>query len=80
MKQVLIQVFQPSGKKTKMIVCDHIDCTKNLTVLYNAIQQASEPIDRATISEKFERVNIEPGRVTIFYESGTFLEITRLHD
>lgn len=79
MKRLLkIEVYNGKHEVLQSVVCGHLDATKNITVLSESRLNGID-VSRLVIPEKIENKIIENGIITIFYESGIFIEISRIY-
>lgn len=85
-RKILIEAYEINEKGlpvlSNRIIAGHLDATRNITVLSECItirEQNSKPYD-IHIPEKIERFNICNGMITIYYQGGNFLEISRFFE
>jgi hypothetical protein len=87
MKKLQIKFFEideitglPMYRKT--IIAGHLDATRNITVISRCevnIENRKLDIDDLHIPIKIDHFNICEGMVTIYYQDGHFLEISRIY-
>jgi hypothetical protein len=86
-KKLKIEVYQViNGKNllTHKIICGHLDATRNITTLSECdisknFDESRNFYEReAFLTEKIDYFNIFEGMITIYYQSGAFMEISRL--
>jgi len=71
-----INAFDNQAICRQKLIAEHIDATDNLTVIYRAEQLQYKD---AFIVDKISGFNIMQGLVTIYFESGGFIEITKFN-
>lgn len=88
-RRLLIEAYQIDKFgipfKTSRLICGHLDATKNITILFECRkvlkdQTATLKAFDVHIPEKIDHFNIIDGMITIYYEDGNYLEITRYFD
>lgn len=79
MRKLAIRIFDEQNRLQEQFICDHMDAVSSHTVLYN-IQKKDEIYLRQCIPEKIDHWNLMEGLITIYYESGFTMEISRIYD
>lgn len=83
MRKLKIEVLDEHGRVWKKVICVHVDSTKNITVLSECeIKIGVDQLDTTEliIPEKIDHFNIYEGMITIYYQCGKTIEITRFND
>jgi len=84
MKKLLaIEAYNSDGVCLQKIICGHMDACKTMTLLSEAViigkSIQSEKPKELLLTEKLIRKNIQDGLITLYYESGHYLEIQRIY-
>jgi len=75
--KLLIDAFTKDGKHCNRIVAAHIQASKNFTVIYKS--GTDKFSDDFFITDKLKRFDVFLGLITLYYEGGHYLEITKHH-
>ena len=70
-----IDLYDPSGSLVKRFICGHIDGCRSKTIL--AESETDKFKGEFYILERLTHFNVFCGLITLYYDSGAFLEITR---
>ncbi len=85
LRKLKIEAFNLSENglpvKVKELICSNIDATKRLTCIYAAeiVESNKTRYCDFFLTEHIERFNIIDGLVTVYYQSGAFIEISRIY-
>lgn len=76
MRKLQIECFDEEGNIFEKIIASKIDATNVLTIISTGVSNKENETIRWP--KKIERWNIFAGIVTIYYENGCFIEITKI--
>ena len=76
MRKLQIEGFTADNKPLFKTVAEHVDATKNITIISQSSRINESEIIRLTT--EIDHFNIFSGMITIYYRSGCFIEITKL--
>ena len=85
MKKLKIEAYDKDNVLLFRTIAHRIDSTRRMTIIstsethFSSEERESEKNNIRFIS-KVDHFNIIAGMVTIYYENGSFLEITRFYD
>jgi hypothetical protein len=77
--KLLIEFFDKKGNNLERIVAAHIDASTNITVISRAVNHKGNSVlsEEIRIPEKIEHFNLFEGLITLYYQSGYYLEISK---
>ena len=83
MKKFKIELIDEYGSVQKKFICGHLDITKKLTVLSECEIQIG--VNQNTVSNKIlvgdiDHWNIFENMITLYYQNGETVEITKIID
>lgn len=76
-RKLQIKLFDAHNQCRKVIITGHLDASRNITILSDSTIDEKK-IGDVHIPEKIDHFNIFEGLITIYYQSGYYLEVQRL--
>ena len=84
MRKLSIKLFDKNNVIQEQLICGKLDATNNITILSECffIKKTNTSLNGKDlhIPANIKSWNIFEGLVTIYYESGLFMEISRIND
>jgi hypothetical protein len=84
MRKLAIKIIESQTQNTiENIICEHLDASNHITILSSA---SFKHLDGAKVAEIFtipahiHHWHLMDGMITIYYDSGFEIEITRIND
>ena len=79
MKRLKIQVFNEKHDPVHTIICEHLDVCNSSTIIGRTYRPGEDP-SNYYFTEKVDHFSLMDGMITVYYESGYEMEITRIND
>jgi hypothetical protein len=82
MKKLSIRVLNSNEIVIQTLICHHLDAVNSHTLLIqtNEVNGRKCFVDQFCIMEKIDHWNIMDGLITIYYNNGLKMEISRIND
>jgi hypothetical protein len=77
MKALKIKVLTANNELMFKVVAHHFDATQHITIITTSLN--GKESDKIRLTAEIHHWNIIDGMVTIYYTSGSYMEITRIN-
>jgi len=79
MKRLKIEVYDRDRTVVHTLICEHLDVCNSMTIIGRTYKDGDDP-QNYYFPEKITHFSLMEGMITVYYETGYEMEITRIND